>query len=234
MHILFDILNPYSTQSFNLYFAHKFGLEVAIYLNAIMEYQRAYIGTDDYFEINRQYLQARTTLTEKQQKKVEDTLYKLEILLTQDDKVNINYDILVELSTTTDTEVSQSVNQIKKNATKKDKSFYGFVNVRKRIDKLNVDDDVKESLKQWLEAVYGKFGFVNKVMEQSAVDFILPILQTDKEKALQIIKISTVNAYKEMQWGLNKYNSMQTIQDTQANVKTTVLENKNDSDVQWY
>ena len=82
--MLIELISQSNYQSYNVIIARTFGLETAVYLNALVEINEKAIRKnklfEDHFNINRKYITDRTTLTISQQKSIEDTLESVDII----------------------------------------------------------------------------------------------------------------------------------------------------------
>ena len=55
----------------------------------------------------------------------------------------------------------------------------------------------------------------------SAMKLLDPIIRNNPETAMEIIEICTVNGYKEIQWGINKYNNLQKVE-ANSHISSTI------------
>lgn len=218
--MLTELINPDHIISYNSVLAHKIGLHETLYLTELCK-QMAYTQSC-YIVPDTTLIERHTTFSKTEQKKLLSTLIDMGLVIYN--KTNAVYkvdtSVLAGLFTTKDKEVVASFDKVKKSAKKEDKSKYILRSIK---SKINPDYPyiIKEALIEWLEAIQARFGFVNATMLTAAMNILNPIIQSDVKKAEEIIKICTVNGYKEMQWGINKYNTLQKL-DVSSTVSTTV------------
>lgn len=224
--MLSDIITPRNNQTYNVWLAHKIGLNNAIFLSVVMdlyfiEKQNKALQDDRYFYINQDYIYDRTTYSYADQDKCCSTLISMGFIeLKSINQIAINFDTIACVSTTTDSSVIDSVEKIKKNAHKESKTTYVLRNVKSKINP-RYPGSVQQALRDWLDAIAQKFNFVNYALLESAQTFLNPIVWSDVRKAEEIIKICTANGYREMEWGLNKYNLLHKVNAVNK-VSTTV------------
>lgn len=232
--MLIDIISTNNMQSYNVWLAHKIGLNNAIYLNILIETNFKAIKINDlfngdYFLVDREYVEERTTFNPSEQLKMEDALISMGILTRLEEKicVKLNLDVITGLATTNDEAVLNSFEKVKNSASKEDKTSYILRAVKCKINP-RYPAVIKEGLSNWLDAIASRFGFVNSTMIESAQNILEPIIYSDLHKAEEIIRICTVNGYKDMEWGINKYNSLQKVS-VNNSVNTNVVMNNNQS-----
>lgn len=225
--MLVDILSSCNYQSYNVYLAHRIGLNNAIYLNALIDlyqYTKNYnsLQFEEYFYIDRSWITQKTTYTTDEQLKLESTLISMGLVVLAEDKnyATVNLDTIAGLSTTSDQSVIDSFKKVKDSASKSsEKSAYVLKAVKNNIS-ASLPTEVQNALSLWLDSVYAKSKFVNNTLLKSAEDFLMPIINSNLNKALEVIRICTVNGYREMDWGLKKYESLH------GNGVTTTIRNK--------
>ena len=226
--MLTDILGTNNYQVYNVWLAHKIGLNNAIYLDVLINLYRYAVNSGmlfdgDYFILDKEYVKERTTFGEREQSALADTLVSIGLISISPDKesVKVNLDSLVGLSSIASEDVLESFKKIKKTSNKDSKSTYVLQSVKKNIDK-KYSKSMNKGFADWLDAVYGKFGFVNNKMLQVAEKKIDELMATDKTKAEKVLELCTINGYKEIDWGIKKYNTLY----GQNTVTTTIQETK--------
>ena len=82
--MLIDLINTSNYVSYNIKLAQLLGLKEAIYLSELLNINDKAIRknkiNNNYFDIDRKYLETRTTLNVSEQDKIEKTLIKLKII----------------------------------------------------------------------------------------------------------------------------------------------------------
>lgn len=218
--MLNELINPNNIISFNCSLAQKIGLHETLYLTEFYK-QLDYCQEPEIIP-NNSIINLHTTLTNKEQEKAKNVLLQMGILEFNniDNTYKVNEAVLVGLFTTEDKEVLVDFNKVKKSAKKTDKSEYILKSVKSKINK-DYPFIVKEALSNWLDAIHGRFGFVNNAMLVSAMKLLDPIIRNNPETAIEIIEICTVNGYKEIQWGINKYNNLQKVE-ANSHISSTI------------
>ena len=234
--MLIDIISSDNIQSYNTWLAHKLGLHTSIYLSVLIELNSKAIKNNELkedkfhsFNIDRDYITSKTTFSLDEQHKLDDILCNMCILKLSTDKTYgcLNFEVLTGLSLTENQDILNSFERVKKNASKEPKSTYILRSVKSKINP-KYPYQIQQGLKDWLEALVDKFGFINSATLDSAQKLLDPIIYSDLKKAEEVIKICTINGYREMEWGINKYNSLQKLS-VNNSVNTNVSMNSDKS-----
>lgn len=212
--MLVDVLSLRNYQSYNVLLAQKIGLNPAIYLSVLIDlYQKASetesIVADDYFWVDREYVTLRTTFTVETQLKLEETLISMGFVFLSDDKkyIRIELNTIAGIATTLNEDVIACFDTVKKQSNKVDKKRGQLISVS-RLIKPEYPGNLKEALKDWLKTISDKYGYVNKSMLENAQEKLDPIVFSDLHRALDIVQIATVQAYRDMTWALTRYNEL--------------------------
>ena len=161
-----DIISGNNLQSYNVWLAHKIGLNNAIYLNVLVDlFQRAgqtdSIIPDDYFWVDREYVTARTTFSIEDQLKIEDTLSSMGFLYWSKDKkyIRIEMNTLMGISKTLNEEIIDCFDQVKTKASKMTKKESVLRAVQRNINP-EYPGNIKEALREWLNTIMTKLSFI--------------------------------------------------------------------------
>lgn len=208
--MLIDLIATENIISCNIRVAQIIGLEAAIYVNELININSKAIRkdkvSDSYFVLDRKYMENRTTLTEKRQLEIDQTLEQFKLLKRNPDNVN---ELCVDLEVLTSLlmcENEQLVKEISVSTKKQSKE----VKEKANIDRLKSyikswDPDIRGAYNVWIESVVEKRGLVTVATVQIAQD-TLNRFTTDKTKLVDVIKIAALNGYVDMQYAINTYN----------------------------
>lgn len=210
--MLIELLSQSNYQSFNVQLAHILGLESAIYLNTLIEInekaiRKGKIHEGNYFKVDRAYVQSRTTLDEKKQLNIEVGLSKIDIVKYEDDKkefLTISVDVLTSMLMAEGESLKADLTKLKRVANSKSSKEYALNAVKKHVNK-QLPDELKAAYYEWLETMNLKFGFVSKAMILKAQEQVDAAANHNLDKALEIVRISSANGWKDMKWAINAY-----------------------------
>ncbi len=226
-----DIISSNNLQSYNVWLAHKIGLNNAIYLGVLVDlFQKAgqtdSIIPDDYFWVDREYVTDRTTFSIKDQLKIEEILSSMGFLYwSKDNKyVRIDMNTLMGISKTLNEEIIDCFDQVKTKASKMTKKESVLRAVQRNINP-EYPGNVKEALREWLSTIMTKFGFVNNAMLTQAQEKLTPIIYADLPKAMELIQIATVQGYRDFSWALVRYDELHKNDKVKTNIQPTINQN---------
>jgi len=206
--MLIELLSTDNYLSFNIKVANILGLHTAIYLSELMNINDKAIRKnkikDNYFTIDRKYIQSQTTISTDEQLQLEETLLDIGILGKLPDNENcicLDINKLVDILTTkTDIKIKA---KIEKKIEKKTKSQKICEELKKNV--VCENEELKQAYFDWIDAVYDKQGWMSRkavLLGQEAVD---EFSKRDLDIALKILDIAAINAYRDIQWAINAY-----------------------------
>ena len=210
--MLIDLLSMSNYVSYNIKLAELLGLHSAIYISEIMNINDKAIRKNkvdsNYFRLEREYIKSRTTLEEKEQLSIEDNLIKLGILERGKDsnELSLNITTLTTLMMSADETLIDNVkklSKVKKPSTRTSKKEQIKNNLKVAILTTNVE--LKSAYESWIDAVYEKDGWMTKEAVTHAQEVIDTASNRHLDIALEILKIASVNAYRDMSWAVNAY-----------------------------
>lgn len=227
--MLIELLSTSNYVSYNIKLAQLLGLHTAIYISELMNVNDKAIRknklNDNYFNLKRQYITSRTTLTEEEQLNIEQNLLKLGILQkgeTEDDLL-LNISTLTTIMMSTDEQLLDDVKEIIKPKKRKSKSTKAEKikdNLKAYI--ITTNEELKTAYENWIEAVYDKDGFMSKVCVTSAQQVVDEFSSRNLDVALELLKIASTHCYRDMTWAINVYKKQYTatyrVQPTTRNV----------------
>lgn len=207
--MLINLISQSNYQSYNVEIAQLFGLETAVYLNALIEINEKAIRKNklinEHFLIDRKYISDRTTLKQNQQKQIEENLVRAKIIhKNNDDCIKVNIDVLAGLMLKENEKVANNLSSLLNVSPKEAKAKNILNNVKRHIN-LTYPEDMRLAYSEWLDVVYSKFGFVSKQMIINAQACVDKEANHDVNKAIEIIHIASANGWKDMTYAVNQY-----------------------------
>lgn len=227
--MLIELLSNSNNQTYNVWLAHKIGLNVAIYFSVLLDDYKLSLGegtVDDnqFFTPNRDFITAKTTFTETEQLNFEDCLCKLGFITLSEDKLKckLNLTLFIGMMNSENKDIDLFCSTVK--ATSLDKNEGILIGVKKKINK-NYPGNVQNALSEWLNTINEKYGYVNKTMITQAQKQLDKIIYSDLNKALEIIEIATVQAYRDMSWAFIRYDDLH--KNDKINTNVQIINNQN-------
>lgn len=224
--MLIELLSNSNNQTYNVWLAHKIGLNVAIYFSVLLDdyklaLEEGTVDDEQFFTPNRKFITAKTTFIETDQFNFEECLAKLGFITLSKDKskCKLNLTLFIGMMNAENKEIDTFCTAIKNTSVNKNEGI--LIGVKKKINK-NYPGNVQNALGEWLNTINEKYGYVNKTMISQAQKQLDNFIYSDLNKALEIIEIATVQAYRDMTWAITRYNELH----KNDAVKTTVLTTK--------
>ena len=226
--MLFDMLSTDMYVSFNCKLAHRIGLHASIYVTELLNINRkAFIKNkltvDGFFKIDRNYVEQRTTLSKKEQKELDEILVNLNILeisSNSKDILKLDIDALTGVMLDDRKTIEAKIKPIvkRKRVTKKEEITIALKN------KIETDNpELKQAYEEWIDAVMDHQGWMASASVVEGQKIIDRYTQKDLDLALEIIKIATINGWRDMTWAIDKFEReykkrYQAPQNLQANI----------------
>lgn len=209
--LLIELLSQSNYVNFNIKLAHILGLNTAIYLSQIMDINEKAVRKkkvhDNFFTVDRKYIESRTTITVKEQKDIEVNLVKVGILKKSTDNENmiaLDIPVLTSILASPDEDLIKDISFIakpeKKRKTKADKIIE---NLKDAV--ITTNEELKQAYDEWIEAVVSKDGFMTVVAVRSAQVAIDTFSQRDLDVALKVLEIGAIHGYRDITWAINSY-----------------------------
>jgi len=207
--MLINLISLSNYQSYNVILAQSFGLNAAVYLNALIEINEKAIRKNklekDHFLIDRKYIKERTTLSVSQQKDIENMLEKSKIIhKNSDDCIKVNIDILSSIMMGENESIIKTLSFLKPQS--KDSKKNAILRSVKNNINSEYPEDMKQAYCEWLDVIQNKFGFVSKQMIILAQKTVDSASNHDVDKAIDIIHIASANGWKDMSYAVSVYN----------------------------
>lgn len=199
--------------NYNIQFAQILGLHAAIYVSELLNINEKAVRKkkvqDDYFIIDREYIKKRTTIEITEQKELDEFLLNLGILKQdKDNKDRLTLDLTVLTSlVAAEPATLKDLEKLVKSAKprKKTKSAAIADNLKAKVTVTN--PELREAYYQWIDAVMHKQGWMSATSVTVAPTIIDTYCDHNLDLALELLKIASINAYRDMQWAINKYES---------------------------
>lgn len=211
--MLIDLLSMDNYVNFNIQFAQILGLHTAIYLSELLNINEKAVRKnkvkDNFFTIDRKYIKDRTTLEVTEQKEIDACLLGLGIL-KQDkenmDTLTLDLTVLASLVSSEPTTI-KDLQKIVKNAMPKKRTKAAAIadNLKAKVDVKN--PELYELYCQWIDTVIHKQGWMSVTSVTTAPQVLDAYCDHNLDLALEIMKIASLNGYRDIQWAINSYES---------------------------
>jgi len=208
--MLIELLATSNYISFNSKLAHVIGLHSAIYLAEIININEKAIRKDkldkNAFILDRNYIELRTTINEKEQRELDKGLINLGILKeVEKDHLEIDMTILTSIMMTEDEGLLKDISKVTQNKkTQKQAKAEALLTDTKTVV---ITDDVaiREAYYEWIDTIFAKDGYLAKKAVSLAQQVLLQFAPNDLQTQLKIINIATINTYRDMSWAINTF-----------------------------
>lgn len=218
--MLVELLSPYNYVSFNIKVANQLGVENAIYISELMNInEKAFRKNklkEEFFTIDRGYIQSRTTFSVEKQHSIEDFLVNINILKRMDDyadSFSINIPLLASLAQGTDEGLMKEIEKQTskkspkkpaKKTTKTDKLQSLKTQLQAYITTTNAE--LRVAYVGWIESVLARYGWMTTASVVAAQNVVDSFSNRDLDVALKLIEVASIHGYREMKWAVDSYN----------------------------
>jgi len=198
----------------NIQIMKLFGRDTAIYWAELMNVvtkvlkKEKFDKTTGAFELDRDYIKERTTLTLEEQLLCDKALVHIGVMWKDEEKPNtIRLDIKKMFSIITDEdpetlkEIAFAVKTTAKDKTSAKKNAILYTMKALASDP---DADVDKLYKDWVESVYANKRYLTKPAVQVFMDTINNFT-TDKETKLELLRIAIASGWTDATWVINSY-----------------------------
>lgn len=208
--MLIELLSYNNQLSFNVKLAHMIGLQGAVYIAILIEINsKAYrkgVLDGDYFVVDRAWITDKTTLSETEQLKLDQTLSKIKLLTISEtslNKLKLNIEVIASFVTSEDvkqTDVKQIVD------TNLNTKSYGEVELQKLKQAISsTNPELRDAYTHWIETVISKQGWLSRQSVIAAQEIVDKFANHDLDKALNLIHVADINGYRDMSWAVNNF-----------------------------
>lgn len=219
--MLINLIAPNNLVYYNVHIAKRFGLNAAVYLSVLLEINdkaisKQKIDDNGFFIVDRKYVESRSTLDKQQQKKLDEILSSVKVIMineNQNNSLKVDAELLASLLMNDDEHFIKDVRSAtkvkkseEKEAAKKSKREAVINNLSNYV---NVDNfDLRLAFRDWICAIYDT-NKINKNTVEDAQNKIelytkRPDGSCDLNKAIRVLKIAASMSYKDVQWAIEK------------------------------
>lgn len=209
--MLIELLSSSNYVNFNIKLAQILGLKPAIYISQIMDINEKALRKNkvenNYFTIDRKYVEQRTTLTKDEQVSIEKDLLTIGILEKSSDNKNcicLNITALTSIMMTPDEDLIRDISSLSKGKKKRTKSEVIEDNLKDNV--LTTNLELREAYYEWIESVITKKGIMTKAAVIHAQPILDKFCDRNLDVALKVLEIASIHGYEDINWAINSYN----------------------------
>lgn len=216
--MIIDLLSYNNYLNFNVKLAHILGLHHAIYIAELLAINDKAIKKkkieENFFNIDRKYIQSRTTLDESEQIEIEKDLMNIGVLEPygkNDCNICLNITTLTTILTNPDETFVKDIKKVvkKKSNARKTKAEKIIEALKEKVECTN--EELREAYFEWIETVYAKQGWMSAKSVTQGQKQVDEFSNRDLDVALKLLEIATLNGYRDIEWAINKYKANYTI-----------------------
>jgi hypothetical protein len=209
--MLIELLSSSNYVNFNIKLAQILGLKPAIYLSQLMDINEKALRKNkvenNYFTIDRKYIESRTTLTKDEQSSIEKDLLTIGILEKDSEKKNtlsLNITMLTSIMMTPDEDLLKDISSLSKSKKRKTKSEVIEEHLKDNI--LTTNTELRDAYYEWIESVLAKRGAMTKAAVIHAQPTLDKFCNRNLDVALKVLEIASIHGYEDINWAINSYN----------------------------
>lgn len=230
--MLLDILNEDNSISINLKAIKIFGLSTAAYLTELISiYKKAFRKNklkDNYFKVDRKYITDKLGLSVDEQLVCDANLQKTSILKYSKDNPNeLTLDLQLYLSSIASEDV-KLIDDVRKQMKVLKPKNLKISQRQLMINELKnsivcSNYELLTALRDWVDGVYARpGGFLSKSSIKLFQDTLNNYTQGDLDLALAVVRVATIQGYRDCTWAINLYESNKSKVNSNINkVRTT-------------
>lgn len=224
--MLIELLSSDNYVQYNVRIAQLLGLNTAVYLSELLRVsdkaiRKAKLNDNNYFTLDRKYIEKRTTLSKYQQLNIDKKLIELEILKVdenQDNILSLNLAILISLLnddtplTQKNCKIEDNTNEEQSNVDCNPKQSKKGRKTKEETSKLELknsiqvcDDRLKSAYYEWIDSVFTKVHWMSNKSVYVAQRIIEEVSGGNIEISLKILEIAAVNGWKDITWAVKIY-----------------------------
>lgn len=214
--MILDLLQSDNYIGCNLKLAKAVGLSSAVYCyelaNILSKATRKNKLTEDGFvKLDRKYVYERTSLLVEEQLKIDYNLSQIGLIerdVDNTDLIKLDLNLLCSIIANEDLDLlddlTSKVNKKCNKAVKETKRTIIINNIKNGIVCSNYE--LLTALREWVDAIYSNpKGFLSKSAVENFQNTLNNYTKGDLDLALRLVKIATIQSYKDCQWAINVY-----------------------------
>lgn len=208
--MVLDLLSTDMYAQYNVKLAHRIGLHAAIYLGELLNVsrkalQKGKLVEGNFFRIDREWVEKRTTLNKKEQREIDTTLEDLNIIHLGSNKETLNIDTDALTGLLLDDNASL-VDKITQPVIKKKRLTKQEVIINSLKDHITTDNnELRKAYEEWIDAVCAKQGWMSSASIREGQTLIDNYTNRDLDMALKIINIGSINGWRDLSWAINDF-----------------------------
>ena len=208
--MLIELLSMSNYGHYNVKLAQVIGLEASVYLCELMNITekatRKNKVSGNFFVLDREYIQKRTTIGLDKQANLDEFFLRLGLIEKEDgnnDHIFVNISTLMDLMTSPDEAMMKEVKIQKSKSNKITKKQSILNSLKSNIVTDNVD--LVHAYSEWIDAIYEKDGYMHKSAVMAAQNVIDTFSQRNLDIALKVLEIAVINGYRDMNYAVSNY-----------------------------
>jgi len=211
-----DLMSQYTSLSVNIKLANILGLNIAVYWAELMNvYPRVIkkkeeelFNNDGYFDLDREYIKSRTTLSEEDQMLCDVALSKLDIVKVDPNnscRIKIDIQKMYAYIVEDDPSVLKDI-QKRAKVKRDDNSAVKREMIRRNLNAAisATDVDILSALRNWVDSLVEAKTFASKIVVETFQKNLISYT-SDKQVQLKIIEIATIHAWADFAWAKNAF-----------------------------
>lgn len=214
--MLIDLMSQYNYLQVNIKLANLLGLNTAtywaellnIYARVIAKKFEETVQNEGYFELDRDYITRRTTLSEADQQLCDKVLVSLNIMgKSPDDPNSIRLDLQVMESILTQDDpvaLEKILKTAKIKSTDKKESKKFMIKKTLKDSIVETDADLLVAYYNWVDTIYDSGNYLSKPMVEAFIRTVREF-STNKDVQLKVIEIAMIQCYKNATWAINAF-----------------------------
>lgn len=213
--MLEDLLNSNNYLMINLTSVQVLGLRNTVYIAELLNIHKkaamkSKLIDEEYFKVDREFIATRTSLSIDDQLKCDLNLSKVGIIKKHKedpDVIKLDTYLYAQIVTSEDeSTINKISSKVKVENPKGLKVTQKQLMIKKWQDKLECSNyELLTALRDWEEIVINKFGYLSNAIVNTFQETLNNYTQGDLDVALAIVKIATIQGYRDCQWAINVY-----------------------------
>lgn len=219
--MLIELLSQSNYNSYNISLAKVIGLHPAIYINTLLSINskaitKQKLTNDEYFSIDRNYVQSITTFSVEEQKQIDKLLIDLKILKRLDndnetDVLSLDISVLTSIMMSKNEQLLTDIKKVADQKSRK-KTKQEIIKDELKSYVMVSNQELRDAYFDWIDAVYAKQGWMSKKSVTSAQKIVDEFSHRNLDVALKLIEIASIGGYRDMTWAVNTYRDNYNVQ----------------------